>query len=126
MGETSPYANITLLPFFSVSVASGCCWEETIALLEKKVKPNTFIDLRNNEEDIRNIDDNEYQFLRERETVIKRKLEANGFFYPYSVVDVINLYVALGLAYETEDQLGRACLDMIIRPIRKIEEVLTN
>lgn len=111
-------------PDFQLTNTSGYCLEETIAFLEKKVKPNTFIELRNNEVDTRNFDDDEFQFLYMREIEIKRKLEANGFLYPNSIVDVINLYVSLGMAYETEDSQGRACLDMIIRPIRKIDEVL--
>ncbi|WP_260440120.1 DUF6042 family protein [Cohnella lubricantis] len=125
-GRWLPMPNITLLPFFSVSIASGFNWEETVAYMEKKSKPNTFIDLNDNSVNQRDNEDEEAHSLYEREAEIKRKLQANGFQYPKSIFDVIDLYVALGLALKTEDQQGKWCLDMIIRPLRNIDEVLTN
>lgn len=125
-GRWLPMPNITLLPYFSVAVASGFNWEETVALMERKVKENTFINLDDNGVDRRNHEDDEVQSLYEREAEIKRKLQANGFLYPKSILDVIDLYVALGLAFKTEDQQGKWCLDMIIRPLRNIDEVLIN
>ncbi|MCK8489243.1 DUF6042 family protein [Paenibacillus sp. MBLB2552] len=125
-GRWLPMPNITLLPYFSVSVASGFNWAETVGFMEKRVKPNTFIDLGNNGVDKRNHEDDEVQSLYERETEIEQKLQINGLLYPKSIVDVIDLYVALGLAFKTEDQQGKWCLDMIIRPLCKIDEVLIN
>ncbi|GIQ70446.1 hypothetical protein DUZ99_09705 [Xylanibacillus composti] len=118
--------NITLLPYFSVAVASGFNWEETVVFMERKVKQNTFINLDEKGMDRRDHQDDEVQTLYEREAGIKRKLQANGFLYPKSILDVLDLYVALGLAFKTEDQQGQWCLDMIIRPLRNIDEVLIN
>ncbi|AVV56266.1 hypothetical protein C7121_08965 [Paenibacillus glucanolyticus] len=125
-GRWLPMPNITLLPYFSVSVASGFNLAETVVFMKKKVKPNTFINLGDNVVDKRNHEDDEVQSLYERETEIEQKLQANGLLYPKSIVDVIDLYVALGLAFKTEDQQGKWCLDMIIRPLCKIDEVLIN
>lgn len=125
-GRWLPMPNITLLPYFSVAVASGFNWEETVVFMETKVKQNTFIDLDDNGVDKRDHEDDEFQSLHNREAEIKRKLKANGFLYPESILDVIDLYEALGLAFKTEDQQGQRCLDMIIRPLCNIDEVLIN
>ncbi|MFC0211379.1 DUF6042 family protein [Paenibacillus chartarius] len=119
-----PMPNVTLLPYFSNSIAIGLSRDETIIYLENKSKPNTFITFEDNGIKSSEFDIDEEQMLHEREEEIKRRLEANGYLYPKSISDVVSLYVTLGLAFEEKDQQGTVCLDMIIRPLRKIDDVL--
>ncbi|MCR2802676.1 DUF6042 family protein [Paenibacillus soyae] len=125
-GKWLPIPNLSLLPFFSVSITSGLCWEETIAFLEEKTKPDTFKKKCEDGETASIHQEIENLYINERETEIKRRLEANGFQYPESINDVVSLYIALGLAFDIVDLQGLVFLDMIIRPLQNIDDVLLN
>ncbi|WP_143810245.1 DUF6042 family protein [Paenibacillus sp. MY03] len=124
-GRWLPMPNITLLPYFSDCVAKEFSREETELFLEQKVRPNTFISFR---EDCKSTkrENNEDNIMNNRESEVKRRLEANGLQYPSCISDVVGLYLSLKLAHEEHDRQGRSCLDMLIRPLHNIDEVLIN
>ncbi|KIL35625.1 hypothetical protein SD70_32045 [Gordoniibacillus kamchatkensis] len=119
-----PMPNVTLVPYFSNAIAIGLSRDDTIIYLENKIKPNTFLDFEEAGITPTEFDMDEKQMLYEREKEIKRRLEANGYQYPKSINEAVSLYVTLGLAVEEVGEQGRICLDMLIRPLRKIDDVL--
>jgi hypothetical protein len=118
-----PMPNVTLLPFLSFCVANNYSKAEMIRFLEQKIKPGTFIDFQEKSSKGSQYDD-EYELLYTREIEVKRRLEANGYPYPSNICDVVQLYIALGIACEEYDQDGNASIDLIIRPLNKVDEVL--
>ncbi|MGK9250727.1 DUF6042 family protein [Paenibacillus humicus] len=124
-GMWLPMPNITLLPYFSDCIAKEFTRKETELFLEQKVRPNTFISLHKEGKATKR-ESNEYYIINKRELEVKRRLEANGLQYPNCTRDVIRLYISLRLAHEENDQQGRSCLDMLIRPLHNIDEVLIN
>jgi len=124
-GMWLPMPNITLLPYFSDCVAKEFSREKTELYLEQKVRPDTFISFHEEGKKTKT-GSNEYYILNKRELEVKRRLEANGFQYPNCIRDVVKLYISLRLAYEEHDQQGKSYLDLLIRPLHNIDEVLIN
>lgn len=126
-GTWLPMPSITLIPYISHYIACDLSKDDIIRYLEQKVKSNTFIDfsirlplnMSQEEED-------EYELLYARETEVKRRLEANGYSYPQNMLDVINLYIYLGLVYELQDDNTEGLLDLIIRPLPHIDTKLLH
>lgn len=119
-----PMPNVTLLPFLSYCVANNFNRTEIIQFLEMKNKPKSIFDFNSDFKRELELDDG-YEMLYAREIEIKRRLEANGYQYPKDINDVLNLYIALGLVYEISNSNEEGFMDMIIRPLKKIDEILT-
>jgi len=119
-----PMPNVTLLPFLSYCIANNFNRTEIIQFLEMKNKPKSFLDFNSDFKREMELDD-DYEMLYAREIEIKRRLEANGYQYPKDINDVLNLYIALGLAYEISNSNEGSFMDLIIRPLKKVDEILT-
>ncbi|MFD0675985.1 MULTISPECIES: DUF6042 family protein [unclassified Paenibacillus] len=125
-GRWLPMPNITLLPYFSYCIASGLNKSDIIQYLKKKTKPDTFIDFSISRPlNVSEAEKEEYELLYEREVEVKRRLKLNGYEYPSNTMDVINLYVTLGLAFELKDEDSSDILDLIIRPLAPIDSILS-
>ncbi|WP_159887970.1 DUF6042 family protein [Paenibacillus puerhi] len=125
-GRWLPMPNITLLPYFSYCIASGLNKSDIIRYLKKKTKPNTFINFSirqplNGSE----AEKEEYELLYEREIEVRRRLKLNGYEYPTNTMDVVNLYVKLGLAIELKDEDSTVILDLIVWPLAQIDSILS-
>lgn len=116
-----PISCITLLPFFSDGIAKDMKEEDLLCYLKEKVKPDTFP--LNDQQLGTSEPDNFYN----REGKIRRRLELNGFRYPQCVENVVELYVHVGLSKKIiEHTSGDTLYDLVIRPLRHVDSVLTK
>ncbi|MGG1554092.1 DUF6042 family protein [Paenibacillus ferrarius] len=124
-GQWLPMPNVLSLPYISHYIASGLNKKEIILQLEQKDKINTFINftapcpphMSSKEQD-------ENELLHVREAEIKRRLEANHYNYPQNILDVINLYISLGLVHEIDDEGTSGMIDLLIRPLPHMNMIL--
>lgn len=123
--EWLPLASISTLPHISYCVSKEFTREDTVQYLISLSSDHLFFNFENvdilfsTENQI-----NEYNLIYSRELLIKENLEQNGFFYPKTMEEVIELFLQLGFLIQQPDKYGNITLDMVIRPFPKVTDKL--
>ncbi|MGM1050533.1 MAG: DUF6042 family protein [Bacillota bacterium] len=124
-GKWLPMPSIISLPYLSHYIACGLKKDEIIKFLKQRTKPNMFIDYSIKQPlNASEIEKEEFELLYVREVEVKHRLEVNGYEYPRNIMDVVNLYVALGLVIELQDDDSQEILDLIVRPLAPVDTIL--
>ncbi|OCT14346.1 hypothetical protein A8709_26335 [Paenibacillus pectinilyticus] len=121
--EWLPLVNISTLPQISYCVSKEFTREDTVQYLSLHKSNQLFCNFEN--ADIlfgTEYQINEYYLIYSRELMIKENLKKNGFSYPNTMEEVIDLFLQLGFLIQQSDQSGNIILDMVIRPFPKVTD----
>ncbi|MDQ0888742.1 hypothetical protein QFZ81_003830 [Paenibacillus sp. V4I9] len=120
-----PLVNIITLPQISNCIALEFSKERIIDYLIRNNDKEVFWKLRDAEPVFNSVyEKSEYNLYYAREVNVRYRLEKNGFYYPRSMQDVIQLFIDLGFVIEVLENENELKLDLIIRPFPNIENVL--